>query len=337
METHSTVPADEPFNVERPALVTGDDVALGATLFEPKRAALGTVIVHSATAVPSGFYRRFAEFLAQHDLRVLTYDYRGIGLSRPPSLRGFRASMSDWALRDAEAAHALVRERFPDQPVATVGHSFGGQLIGLLDAARDVSGTLLVASQLGYYGHWDTLDRLKLGLVWRALVPTLTASFGYLPGQAGLGEDLPRGVAEEWARWCASPEYLMSFYPEARQRFARFDKPVLLYSFSDDEMAPARAVSALLARFEHAQVEHHDISPAAFGGQPIGHFGFFKQRFERTLWLEAARFFTRVFADVEAEPFVGLTPALRAPEKSAEEQFLEAAEKGVATALRAYG
>lgn len=295
MEIHSTATGDETFVVERPALVARDDFALGAALFQPKQEALGTVIVHSATATPSGYYRRFAEFLAHHGLRVLTYDYRGVGLSRPVSLRGFRASMSDWALLDAEAAHALVRAQFPHEPVATVGHSFGGQLIGLLDAASDVSGSLLVASQLGYYGHWNAFDRLKLGFVWRALVPTLTASFGYLPGQAGLGEDLPRGVAEEWARWCKSPDYLMSFYPDARQRFAAFDRPLLMYSFRDDEIAPRRAVNALIERFEGAQIEHHDISPDAFGGKPIGHFGFFKQRFEHNLWLEAVSFFTRVF------------------------------------------
>jgi predicted alpha/beta hydrolase len=328
MEMHSTLAADKPFIVERPALVTADDIALGASLYQPKGEALGTVIVHGATATPSGFYRRFAEFLAHHGLRVLTYDYRGIGLSRPRSLRGFRASMSDWALRDADAAHALVRAEFPGQPVATVGHSFGGQLIGLSDAAHDVRGTLLIACQLGYYGHWGALDRLKLGIVWRALVPTLTASFGYLPGRVGLGEDLPRGVAEEWARWCTSPEYLISDYPEAKRRFARFDKPVLMYSFRDDEMAPRRAVDALLTCFEGAPIEHHDISPAAFGGTPIGHFGFFKSRFEHSLWLEAVRFFTRLFKDDQR--------ASLDPPRSAEEQFLEAAEEGVSAALRSY-
>lgn len=289
-----SVAADKPFVLETPALVTEDDFALGAALFNPKAEALGTVIIHGATATPSRYYRRFAEFLAHHGIRVLTYDYRGIGLSRPPGLRGFRARMSDWAFLDAAAAHALIAERFPGEPVATIGHSFGGQLLGLLDAAHAVHGSVLVASQLGYYGHWDTLDRWKLGFIWRALVPTLTASFGYLPGQAGLGEDLPRGVAEEWAAWCSHPEYLIAHYPDARERFARFDKPMLFYSFDDDPIAPRRAVAALLAKLSGAPIEHHAISPQAFGGQPIGHFGFFRQRFEHSLWLETVRFLSRV-------------------------------------------
>src|SRR5687768_10537965 len=125
MQIESAVAADKPFVIETPALVASDDFALGAALYRPKGEALGTVIVHGATAVPSGYYRRFAEFLAHHGLRVLTYDYRGIGRSRPEALRGFRASMSDWARLDADAAHRLVAERFPGEGVATIGHSFG--------------------------------------------------------------------------------------------------------------------------------------------------------------------------------------------------------------------
>lgn len=294
MQTDSRVAADKPFLVETPALVATDDFALGATLYRPKAAALGTVIVHGATAVPAGYYRRFGEFLAHHGLRVLTYDYRGVGRSRPGGLRGFRASMTDWARLDAAAAHALVEAQYPGEPVATVGHSFGGQLIGLLDAARDVRGALLVGSQLGYYGHWNVRDRLRLGLTWRALVPTLTASLGYLPAQAGLGEDLPRGVANEWAKWCSSPDYLISHHPDAAARFARFDRPLLLYSFSDDDFAPRRAVDALLARMPEAQLTHRRIRPGEFGDRPIGHFGFFRAGFEHTLWLEAVRFLSGV-------------------------------------------
>jgi predicted alpha/beta hydrolase len=330
MRMHSTLAADKPFIVERPALVTQDNFALGASLYQPKGRALGTVIVHSATATPSGYYRRFAEFLAHHGLRVLTYDYRGVGLSRPTSLRGFRASMSEWALYDAAAAHAFVRESFPGEPVATVGHSFGGQLIGLLDEARDdVRGTLLVASQLGYYGHWEGIDRIKLSVVWRALVPALTATLGYLPGKIGLGEDLPRGVAEEWGRWCTSPEYLMAFYPDARQRFAAFDKPILMYNFTDDEVAPRRAVEALARVFVGAELERHEIDPQAFGGQPIGHFGFFKSRFEHSLWLEAVRFFTRLFQQEESARASSVQEATRPPRASAQEQVIEAAEQGI--------
>src|SRR5262249_22174902 len=92
-------PAGRPFD-----LVTSDGYSLGATLFAPPFPGLAPVIVNGAPAVPQGYYRRFAEFLAARGLRVLTYDYRGVGASRPAELAGFDATMTDWARLDAAAA-----------------------------------------------------------------------------------------------------------------------------------------------------------------------------------------------------------------------------------------
>lgn len=293
MESDAKVRAGDPIAITPLTLVAMDGVKLGATLFEPTGTALGTVVIHGATATPARYYRHFAGFLAAHGVRALSYDYRGIADSRPPHLRGFSADLTAWAKLDAVAAHAFVREHFAGTSVATVGHSFGGQLIGLLDELNDASSAVLVGSQLGYFGHWDgPLNRLRLGLIWRALVPTLTASFGYLPGSLGIGEPLPRGVAEEWARWCCSPSYLMAHHADARQRFARFVRPVLSYSFDDDELAPPRAVSALLAQLSNAPITHRKVAAREFGGSPIGHFGFFRARFASSLWHEALSFLT---------------------------------------------
>ncbi|MFX7816485.1 alpha/beta fold hydrolase, partial [Acinetobacter baumannii] len=84
----------------------------------------------------------FASYLAHRGCAVLTYDYRGIGDSRQPamvgynqpkSLVGFKASMSDWAAQDVTAAVRWRRERYHGLPLAYVGHSFGGQALGLIE------------------------------------------------------------------------------------------------------------------------------------------------------------------------------------------------------------
>jgi len=49
-------------------------------------------VLHPGAGIRALNYRRFATFLAQSGMPVLLYDYRGIGLSRPRALRGFRAS-----------------------------------------------------------------------------------------------------------------------------------------------------------------------------------------------------------------------------------------------------
>jgi predicted alpha/beta hydrolase len=283
-------PGHPEVHVETFDLVAEDEQRLGATLFTPCTAARATLIIHGATAAPQSFYRRFAWFAASRGLRVLTYDYRGVGRSRPSSLRGFEARMSDWAELDAAAAHRLARERFPDEPVVTLGHSFGGQLLGLLDAAHEIHAAVLVGAQLGYLGHWPFWRRLRLYAIWYGLVPVLNAIYGYLPGRAGLGEDLPRGVAEQWARWCRHPDYLASEHADAHERFARFDRPTLFFSFTDDAIAPARAVNALLDRLVRAPVVHRRIDPREHGGDVIGHFGFFRGRFAGSLWQDTVEF-----------------------------------------------
>lgn len=275
----------------RVRLVARDGFELGASVYEPLSPARGAVVLSGATAVPASYYGRFAEHLAASGLWVLTYDYRGIGDSKPGALRGFSANMTDWAMLDAAAALDLARREHGDD-VVLVGHSFGGQVLGLLDDARAVRGAVLVGAQLGYFGHWPLAQRLRLALVWKAVVPAATSAFGYLPGRLGLGEDLPAGVAEEWAEWCSNPEYLMGLHPAARPRFARFDRPTLFYSFTDDDYAPEAAVDHLVRALAKAPLSHRRFHPRELGVDDVGHFGFFRPRFERSLWRE-----TRFFVD----------------------------------------
>src|SRR6185503_1167636 len=93
-------------------IVARDDYPLAATVFEPPRPWRATLI-SSATAVPRKIYRAFATFLAENGFAVLTYDYRGIGGSRPDSLRGFPARMRDWASLDVSTAIDHAQRRWP--------------------------------------------------------------------------------------------------------------------------------------------------------------------------------------------------------------------------------
>jgi predicted alpha/beta hydrolase len=60
-----------------------------------------------------------------------------------------------------------------------------------------------------------------------------------------------------------------------------------LYAVSDDRFAPPRAVQAFLAFYPGAPCKRLDVDPAQHGG-PIGHFGFFRERFRDSLWKDAA-------------------------------------------------
>ena len=132
-------------------LPASDGYMLAATLFLPRGAKHDAVLINSATAVPRKIYRGFATYLAGRGCVVLTYDYRGIGGSRPPSLKGFAATMSDWAALDVASAVTWMRGRYKGLPLAVVGHSFGGQAIGLLPNNDMIARSLLVSAQAG---HW---------------------------------------------------------------------------------------------------------------------------------------------------------------------------------------
>src|ERR1700687_1687088 len=57
----------------------------------------GFVLIASATATPRHYYGRFATYLAERGFGVMTFDYRGISDSRPPSPRGLQWRLPRWA------------------------------------------------------------------------------------------------------------------------------------------------------------------------------------------------------------------------------------------------
>src|SRR5690348_9937564 len=173
-----------------------DGYLLAATLFLPRTAKRHAVLINSATGVRRRFYRSFASYLARRGCAVLTYDYRGIGGSRPTtggkprSLAGFKASLADWAALDMTAAVNWMRERYDSLPLCHVGHSFGGQALGLLPNNSEVSRALLIASQAAYWKLMATPENYRIFLLMNAFGAPLTRLLGYAPGWSSIGEDL---------------------------------------------------------------------------------------------------------------------------------------------------
>ena len=107
-----------------------DGYPLSANLYTSSGEQRKVVVISSATAVPQNFYRHFASALARAGYSTVTYDYRGIGQSRPASLRGFTALMRDWALKDMAGILRWVRDDLEPDRTFMVGHSVGGQVTG---------------------------------------------------------------------------------------------------------------------------------------------------------------------------------------------------------------
>ena len=275
-----------------------DGYLLGATLFLPRGTKRNAVLINSATAVPRKIYRGFAGYLARRGSAVLTYDYRGIGDSRlkalvgynqPRSLVGFKASMSDWAALDATAAVAWMRERYKSLPLSYVGHSFGGQALGLLANNSEVSRALLIAAQAGYWKLMASPERYRVYAMLNFIGTPLTRLLGYAPGWSGLGEDLPKDAFLQWASWVKRPRYFLDDPSlTALQNFPNYKGAMRALCLSDDPWATRPAVGLLCSGFTSIMPEILSITPTDAGVRKIGHFGFFRPEHRDTLWRGAA-------------------------------------------------
>ncbi|MET4327263.1 putative alpha/beta hydrolase [Bradyrhizobium sp. i1.15.2] len=270
-----------------------DGYALAGTLFLPRGTKRHAVLVNSATAVPRKIYRGFASYLAHRGCAVLTYDYRGIGDSRlpamvgynqPKSLVGFKASMSDWAALDVTAAVHWMRERYNTLPLAYVGHSFGGQALGLIANNTDISRAAFVASQAATWRLMTSPEKYRVFAFMNLVGVPLAHALGYAPGWAGIGEDLPKGVFLQWAKWVSSPRYLFDSKLPALENFARFKGELRTLCFSDDPWATQPAVELLASGFTAIKPEVLNVKPSDVGAKAIGHFGFFRPDHRDTLW-----------------------------------------------------
>ena len=271
--------------VEIPAV---DSYPLGAHAWYPESLpARGVVLIHPATAVPERLYFAFAQYVAQRGLIAVTYSYRGIDGSRPSRLRGFRASMRDWADLDVEGVTRWAFKCYPSLPIYAVGHSFGGHAIGLCESSNRLVAAVQIASHAGAMRVvGNRRERLRVTLMMHWLAPILVRLAGYMPGsKLGIGEDLPAGVLREWSKWTRLPNYFFDDPTlDAEARFARVRTPILSMGFDDDLWATSMGLDILVSRLRNAPVTRRAISAKRSDAGSIGHMGYFRQRSGAFLW-----------------------------------------------------
>ncbi|MFK3682265.1 alpha/beta fold hydrolase [Pseudomonas sp. NPDC088890] len=248
------------------------------------------VIINAATSVRCRYYSRFADYLFAQGFDVLTYDYRGIGESRPASLRGFSASWSDWGRLDFEAMLQRAAEQFAGQPVDVVGHSFGGWAVGLAPSAEQVRRVVMVGAQFAYWRDYAAQQRWQLFGKWHVLMPLLTRVYGYFPGKRlGWLEDTPAGVVEDWSTRTPRFEHRPSARSLDSLPFAQVRAATLAISLTDDPFGTVAATERLLGYLTHAERLHLRVAPGDISVDEIGHFAFFHDRFREALWPIALR------------------------------------------------
>lgn len=270
-----------------------DGYQLGAELHEspatahPRRA----LVLHGGAGIAAARYRHFAQFLAGAGIPVLTYDYRGVGASRPQRLRDLDATTADWVEFDAAAAIGWLRRRYPQAELIGLSHSIGALALGVAPNAADQDRLAFIAPHTAYYGDYRPAFRLPMFLLWHGVMPLATRLCGYFPARAlRLGDDLPPGIALEWAsRRTAELRPRGRALSDARTRrlldaAGYLARPAQAITVSDDAFATAAGARRLLSYLPGLAVEHRVFTPQEAKVARLGHFGFFRRAAGAVLW-----------------------------------------------------
>ncbi len=260
-------------------LTTDDGFSLAGNLHPARGEAKAFVVINSAMGVEQGFYSGFAAHLAEKGFDALTWDYRGIAQSRPAPVEPF--GILTWAERDIEAALKWAFQR--NEKVMVVGHSLGTQLLGFAESADKVSAVVGVGSQSGDWRNWPLPAAVGMAALSWVLLPGISTAFGRLP-KGLMGEEIPKGPIQDWARWIRSPGYLLSEGERVPKLFGRLTCPITGVSVDDDRYAPKRAVDALYAIYSRARVERLHLVPRQLGLKQLGHFGPFRRQVRDAVW-----------------------------------------------------
>ena len=253
---------------------------------EPK----AVVQLNAGTATKKEFYLPFLTYLAEHGYLGCLWDYRGTGESAPESLKDCSYSFSEYGTKDMPAIRDYLKTQFPTLSLMLVGHSAGGQQVGLMDSCEDYLGMIGVAVSTGYAPGFFLGYRLQTEFFFRLYTPISVLLTGYLAAKRfGIMEDLPKHVIYEWRDWCHEKEYL--FHPKFRGKtipYGHYDEmpfPMHVYRFTDDKLSTEANVTSLWSHI-HSQKEiiHHVIAPEEIGEKAIGHFGFFRKRMKDKIW-----------------------------------------------------
>jgi len=272
-------------------VTAADGFDLDATLYEPQFDNGVAIQINSAASTPRRYYGAFAEFMAKLGFAVLVYDYRG-AVSYPGRLaRRSPASLLAWGGQDQAAMTRWLRARYPARALALLGHSMGGQIVGLSPAARELAAVLLMGSGDGYWRKIPNPKRRRRR-AFHVYVsgPLALGLFGYLPGFA-MGGGASKGPvhAREFLRFSRSPHFFCDADGSPVRPFnLDVRAPLKQILIADDEVvAPGGELSAR-AYYPNAVVEIENLRPAGYGLQAIGHFGFFRRSMPEQAWRDVA-------------------------------------------------
>lgn len=262
--------------------VIKNNYKLSFTLFKPERESAKsiTILISPAMAVLQRYYRSFSEFLCTKGYYVITFDHIGTGDSKfDPKDNG--VSYDDWGRLDIEMLIQWIETNLKTE-IYYVAHSAGGQLLGLVPSAKNVSKIFIISSGIGYWKYWPFPRKYYYFIAWYLLLPVILKVYGYAP-KFVMKEKVPIGIIKQWLFWTRKKHFMLDDRV-IQTYFDEITANVLYLAFTDDTWAPYKSAKALASFYPAKNVEFRYINPKEFNLQNIGHFGFFRSKYKKTLW-----------------------------------------------------
>ncbi|ENW81411.1 hypothetical protein F909_02702 [Acinetobacter sp. ANC 3929] len=244
------------------------------------------ILICPATGITKNFYHAFANWLNQQGYSVLSFDFRGIGESLHGPLKDSTASINDWGIYDIPAAIETLLDRTQAEKVIIVGHSAGGQLLGITSNYNKVAKVLAIAGSTGHVKGLKGKTKILAPVMFNVIFPVSSFLKGYGATQfIGMGENLPKNVAKQWAEFCSKPGYVMnaigkSIFEDYHQEI---QCPITSFWATDDEIATQANVKDLLRLYPNAPTKLVELNPQQYGYKQIGHMSMFKKSHQK-LW-----------------------------------------------------
>ncbi|QQN86982.1 alpha/beta fold hydrolase [Acinetobacter variabilis] len=246
------------------------------------------ILICPATGITKQFYHSFSCWLQAQGYAVMVFDFRGIGESLKGSVKQSKASIVQWGQLDIPAAIDALLAKTQAAKVILLGHSAGGQLLGIVPNYVKVEKVVAIAGSTGHIKGLRGRTKLLAPVMFNIIFPLARITKGYGPTQAiGMGENLPKDVAREWAEFCSKPGYVMNAIGKkiapAHDYHAQITCPITSIWASDDEIATQANVKDLLRLYPKAVTEMIELKPQEYGHKGIGHMLMFKNS-HQNLW-----------------------------------------------------
>ncbi|WP_216938218.1 alpha/beta fold hydrolase [Acinetobacter sp. BY484] len=244
------------------------------------------VLVCPATGITKQFYHQFCVWLQAQGYAVMVFDFRGIGDSLAGPLKNSKASIVQWGQLDIPAAIDALLARTDAEKVTLLGHSAGGQLLGIVPNYHKVAKVVAVSASSGHVKGLKGKTKLLAPVMFNVIFPLARITKGYGPTQAiGMGENLPKDVAKQWAQFCSKPGYVMNAIGKTvfEDYHAEITCPFISIWSSDDEIATEINVKDLLRLYPKAQTRIIELDPKSYAHKTIGHMLMFKKS-HQNLW-----------------------------------------------------